>query len=52
MYSFFIHSSVSGHPGLFNVLAIVNSASMNIEVVFVPSVSHLQLFASPWTTAC
>ena len=28
---FFIHSSVDGHLGYFIVLAIVNSAAMNIE---------------------
>ena len=28
-YSFFIHSSVDGHLGLFHILAIVNSASVN-----------------------
>ena len=49
MYSFFIHSSVSGHPGSFNVLAIVNSAAVNIGVVVVESLSHVRLFVTTWT---
>ena len=31
-HNFFIHSSVSGHLGYLNVLAIVNSAAMIIGV--------------------
>ena len=29
---FFIHSSVDGHPGCFQVLAVVSSAAVNIGV--------------------
>ena len=33
-HCFLIHLSADGHPGFFNVLAIINSAAMNIGVSF------------------
>ena len=46
---FFIHSSVSGHLGCFHVLAIVNSAAMNVGVhVSFSNYGFLWVYAQEW----
>ena len=42
MHTFFIHFSIEGHLGCFQVLAITNSAAMNIvEQCFCSMIGHL-----------
>ena len=45
MYHFLIHSLVNGHLGCFHVLAVVNSADMNIGVHVSFKGSFVQIYA-------
>ena len=45
MYNFLIHSFSNGHLGCFHVLAIVNSAAMNIAVHEYPNSGFLSVYA-------
>ena len=47
-HSFLIHSSVDGHLGCFHVLAMINSAAMNIGVHV--SLSSMEEAARPACT--
>ena len=53
MYHIFVLSSVDGHLGHFHVLAIVNSAAMNIFLLlmWLSRFSRVRLCATPWTAA-
>ena len=48
-HGFLIHSSADGHLGCFHVMAIINSAAMNIGVHVSLSDLHLNFLNSLWT---